>query len=74
MFFSTTIENYIELQATLRDLIKNKKEQFLNEGFVNSILKSWHKATKYSVPVCRLLQRVLADTKKADPIGLEPTT
>lgn len=30
-----------------------KKEQFLNEVFVNSLLKSWNKAIKYSIPVCR---------------------
>lgn len=30
-----------------------KKEQFLNEVFVNSLLKSWNNVSKYSVPVCR---------------------
>ena len=31
-----------------------KKEQFLNETFVKTLLKTWNKIIQYNVPVCRL--------------------
>lgn len=40
-------------KASFLQLNKVKKDLFLNDTFVNSILKSWHKAIKYSVPFCR---------------------
>lgn len=41
-------------KASFLKLNEIKKEQFLNQIFVNSILKSWHNITRYSVPVCRI--------------------
>lgn len=43
-----------------------KREQFLNYVFVNSILKAWHKTTKYSVPVCRFTDIFPEITKISD--------
>ena len=41
-------------KGSFLQLNKIKKEQFLNDVFVNSLLKSWNKANKYHIPVCRL--------------------
>lgn len=40
-------------KGSFLQLNKIKKEQFLNEVFVNSVLKSWNNVIKYSIPVCR---------------------
>ena len=42
-------------KSSFLQLNNTKKEQFLNEVFVNSILKSWNKTTKYVVPVLRFI-------------------
>lgn len=53
-------------------LNKISNEKFLNDVFVTSLLKSWHKATKYFVPVCKFTdifpELVQISDKEAEPL------
>lgn len=67
----------IKTKGSFLQLNKIKKEQFLNADFKNSMIKAWHKAIKYQIPVCRFtdifpeLQKISDDDVKEVAIKID---